>query len=105
MNTDQYFSPGEKVMRVAYADTLGLPVTRKAVAQADFGRVLCVEFCWEGPVGNLVMFVGIPLPVPHGCIGGFHAACFRRVSEIQLCVRAAKRLSSPVETPAETQNV
>lgn len=98
-NDDQWFEPGDKVMRVFLSTELGLPGVGPPILSSS--TVYCVESCDQDADGwNAVTLVGIDdggLP--------FYAACFRRVTEIQLCVRAAKRLSSPVETTAETENV
>lgn len=95
MKDDQWFNPGDKVMRVAYSPQLGaIPGLRilPLVPETDFGNVLCVEICWEDRGVNRVKFVGIELDSDHG----WRAACFRRVSEIRLCVEATKRSASPV---------
>lgn len=91
-NDDQWFEPGDKVMRVEYAETLGLINNGITPPETEFGRVLCVTHCTDIPrFGNVVRFVGIEDGL------GFYACCFRKVSEIQLCVRAARHLSNPVE--------
>jgi hypothetical protein len=102
MNTqDVWFEPGDKVIRVAYAYDLGLPLIpqRRLTNQSDFGNVLCVERCFRLGDWNRVSFVGIK---PTGILPdrGWYACCFRRVEEIQLCVRAAEKFKQP-----QTENV
>jgi hypothetical protein len=102
---DQYFQPGDKVMRVALSWQIpGLKVRPDASLdpRTDFGRVLCVSHCCKRPrmAGNRVFFVGIEgrrRPAQGWC-----AACFRKVDEIKLCVAAVKRKESPVEQPIES---
>ncbi len=91
---DQWFEPGDKVMRVALASLLGLPVTDLGPQrETDFGRVLCVERCWRVAGQNWVTFVG----VPNGPNEAWYACCFRKVSEIKLCVSAVNRKREPNE--------
>jgi len=97
---DQHFVPGDKVMQVETPAALGLRCSPESMNLR--GKLLCVSRCEFRPwVGwNVTSFVGI-----NDRGHGFYACCFRRVSEIQLCVRAAKRLSEPVETETiETQS-
>jgi hypothetical protein len=98
---DQYFQPGDKVMRVAYAGQFpGARVRPGSTINnlTDFGRVLCVEACWLHPrIGNRVLFVGIPPREPLA----WRAACFRKVDEIKLCVAAVKHKETPIEPPIE----
>lgn len=85
-NNDQWFEPGDKVMRVAYAEELGLPSNGRRLPETEFGKILCVSYCtvFEGyTVGH---FVGIE--------GFEHTDCFRKVEEIRLCVDALKHSKS-----------
>jgi hypothetical protein len=104
MNTnEQWFQPGDKVMRIAYAADLGLNSANVAVNPAtDFGIVLCVEHCWRPRLApcNAVDFVGV-FPKSNES-RGFAAACFRKVEEIKLCVRAAEKFHQPATTEPET---
>lgn len=101
---DQYFEPGDKVMRVGFE----LPSNAAAYNgpnQPDipqYGKVYCVEDFWEGPVHNAIMLVGFGgWRFWRGMKAGWRAAHFRRVSEIKLCVRAAEKMSLPVEFAPE----
>ena len=99
---DQWFKPGDKVMRVSVA-----PVKpRKAVVcekPVELGTVYCVSDFYEGPEFNAVMLVGFggfrrvrgnPYPV------GFEARAFRKVEEIKICVAAANHAKAPQQTEA-----
>lgn len=87
---DQWFEPGDKVMQVMSTAELGRPTSGRGGSLR--GKVLCVLQCWANWRGyNVVAFVGIP---DDG--RGRYAACFRRVEEIRLCVRAAERMGEPV---------
>lgn len=106
MKQDQWFEPGDKVMRVM-EDEECAPAYLSVIEPCEASRkgvVLCVEKCWREPDNippfNLCRFVGIALPRGLAEM----AACFRRVEEIKLCVRAAKLLSEPAKKEAiETQ--
>lgn len=94
---DQFFEPGDKVMRVAYASEFhnffGSPPGGTNPA-TDYGNVLCVESCWPHPIlGNRVSFVGIKTNTPNA----WRAACFRKVDEIRLCQRALQQRETPVK--------
>jgi hypothetical protein len=106
MNTnDQWFEPGDKVMKVLSRDELSVifPKMHRLGIKISRRKVYCVSACWRGSKCNLVNFVGITnSTMPNGQPRGFPALAFRRVSEIQLIIRASKR--QPVET-VETQNV
>jgi hypothetical protein len=92
MNTnDQWFEPGDKVMRVSYPEDIGLVATGYRPIETHFGKVLCVDDCWTGNGFSAVSFVGVPDPWDRG----FYACCFRKVEEIKLCVRAAEKFSQP----------
>lgn len=95
MKDDQYFSPGDKVTRVAYADALGIQVHYTTChPETDFGHVLCVSEFIEDNSGNRIRFVGIPLRDPTEL---WFACCFRKVEELKLCVRAAQHFKKGVE--------
>jgi hypothetical protein len=93
MNTnDQWFEPGDKVVRVTTVAKSLPGVKWKPLPGgpwAPYGRVMCVSACWNDGKRNRVYFVGVP--EAHG----FLAACFRKVEEIKLCVRAAEKFSQP----------
>lgn len=90
---EQWFEPGDKVMRVAYLEDI-FPDKKSCGShpQSGFGIVLCVASCWAGEDGwNRVLFIGIATHPGKRWL----AACFRRVEEIQLCIRAAEALRVP----------
>lgn len=86
---DQWFEPGDKVMRVS--NNTGGGAIKDGSGLAPFGKVFCVVDCCGSEHGNLINFAGILLPKNHG----FRAANFRKVEEIQLCVRAAEAMKTP----------
>lgn len=95
---DQYFKPGDKVMRVGCGDYQGHAFTCD-VTTPQYGVVYCVEDFYEGPQFNAVMLVGFggwrrkpgnPYPI------GWEAKAFRMVEEIKLCVKAVERMKTPV---------
>lgn len=90
-NDDQWFEPGDKVMRVAdqYADTDALG------GGPPFNVVLCVARFSEDPEGNLVECVGYPILEDDETEWWDSASDFRKVEEIQLCVRAAEAMKKP----------
>jgi hypothetical protein len=91
-NNDQWFEPNTKVIRVARATDFGVfSTTPSPLPGTEFGKVLCVRFCHAAPLGNGVFFVGVDHISNVGCL----ARCFRRVEEIQLCVRAAEKFRQP----------
>lgn len=96
MNTqDQWFEPGDKVCRVSEAGKLGLSWAVRHSHDTSYGRVLCVEDCWQGCDGlNRLIFVGVPRN-PENAV--WYACCFRRIEEIQLCVRAAEKFKQNEE--------
>lgn len=99
---DQWFEPGDKVMRVRLTSGLPHAVTSKDSLLVEFGKVYCVERCWLFKYGyNVVTFVGLPhVYNPSGSPKGWVASNFRRVEEIQLCVNAAKKTQQPELIPA-----
>lgn len=90
-NDDQWFEPGDKVVRVAdqNADT----DTRDG--GPPFNVVLCVARFCEDPEGNLVECVGYPVLEDDETEWWDSASDFRKVEEIQLCVRAAEAMKNP----------
>jgi hypothetical protein len=103
---DQYFQPGDKVMRVAIVTQIpGVRVRADAALdpRTDFGRVLCVSHCCKHPrmAGNRVFFIGIISEREPD--QGWRAACFRKVDEIKLCIAAVKHKQAPVEQPIEVK--
>lgn len=99
MNNDQWFEPGEKVVRVCELRNVlpGIPSNKLPIhPDTDFGKILCVHSCEYNIVANLVHFVGVQ-PRDNTEMFGWVAACFRRISEVQLCVKAAQHFKKPVE--------
>jgi hypothetical protein len=97
MNTnDQWFQPGDKVMRVAFAAwDFGLPTEGVDYPpETEKGKVLCVAACTTHGKYNFVRFVGV--------VGFYYACCFRKIEEIKLCVRAAEKFHQPATTEPET---
>lgn len=90
-NDDQWFEPGDKVMRVAHGAPNTIPFKPNL---APYGAVFCVESCFHNPKynRNSVTFIGV---VNTRQAKGFVAANFRKVEEIQLCVRAAEAMKTP----------
>lgn len=83
-NNDQWFEPGDKVMRVKASDY------EEWQRMTPFGKVFCVKDCWiclsDGrPTMRLV---GLE---EHTSL----TERFRKVEEIQLCVRAAEAMKNP----------
>lgn len=96
MKQDYWFERGDKVMRVAYADQLGLSFQVNTRPETDFGIVLCVEKCWQGVDGmNRVTFIGVQM------WGQCYASCFRKIEEIKLCVKAAQKVGESLEIEPE----
>lgn len=92
---DQWFQPGDKVMRVVGN---GRPGIHCDAGSPQMGQVYCVEAFYEGPKFNAVMLVGFggwryvagnPYPI------GWRASFFRKVDEIRLCCKAVARTSQP----------
>ena len=93
-NDDQWFSPGDKCMRVSNACELRLPHNDILPKGSETGKVVCVvEFKDNYPIPNFVRFAGFE--------GWFYAANFRRVEEIQLCVKAAEQMKAPKKQEVE----
>lgn len=92
---DQYFQPGDKVMRVRYGQTPdGFARTGNPQGPV-FGKVYYVQAVLRAVCGwNAMTLVGVP--TSPGKIG-YLCYNFRRVEEIQLCVRAAERAKKPEE--------
>ena len=92
MRTDQWFEPGDKVMRVS-GNPEGGSIYKTDRRKPRYGEVLCVEDFYEGPQFNAVMFVGFGGWAYDG-LGrpiGWRASCFRKVDEIKLCVEAVEK--------------
>lgn len=90
---DQWFEPGDKVMRVAWAEDLGICV-QYVGSDPPFGEVLCVSEVGVAPNSkmNWVRFLGVPLNAP----GAYWLArCFRKVEEIKLCINAVRKQGEP----------
>lgn len=90
MKNDQWFEPGDKVMRVCDVEDSGFP---EGLAKSPpYGEVLCVvDFC-EQDDGNLCLFAGYPMTIYDGKEWWETAACYRKVEEIRLCVKAAQAI-------------
>lgn len=105
---DQYFQPGDKVMRVnPNASHGGYEEPDKPSSFPVMGQVYCVEGFYEGPLWNTVMLVGFGGWRYHPINGtpvGWRAAWFRKVEEIKLCVEAVKShpVQVPISVPRET---
>lgn len=97
MQNDQWFSPGDKVMRVSRGNPFRLGFFAPAPKDAVEGEVYCVSACWQSDHGwNLVTFVGFPREFyANGVEKGFLAINFRRVEEIKLCINAIKHTKQP----------
>lgn len=110
MRDDQYFKPGDKVMRVGDrpANTIPYKGNDMPKSSPQYGRVYCVEDFLEGPQFNTVMLVGFGgWRYWHGMKVGWPAIAFRKVEEIQLCVRAVKDMHEPnhkANTPLRSES-
>jgi hypothetical protein len=95
MKNDQWFEPGDKVVRVmTRAEFLAIvgKVPKTGALKIEWGTVYCVEYCWRGTRMNLVRLVGIPNTIrKNGEVRGYPAIAFRKVEEVQLCVRAVQK--------------
>lgn len=98
---DQYFNPGDKVMRVSRGNPFRPGFFIQAPKDALEGVVYCVSACWKSKQAwNLVDFVGFPPELDsNGNQRGFIAANFRRVEEIKLCVNAVHTTKQPQTEP------
>lgn len=95
MKDDQWFEPGDKVMRVAHEPHGSF--CNSGLKRTPFGKVFTVNYCMPLVDGNAVFLIGIPSPER-----GVRAANFRKVKEIQLCVSAAKHVKKPKRVEVET---
>lgn len=100
--SEQFFQPGDKVMRVATISRrpVGPEYAPKRVPQ--FGEILCVEDCWGTTIGNQVMFAGFGGPYFfNGRKTGWQAEAFRKVEEIKLCLAAVAHqpAAAPITSP------
>jgi len=87
--SEQFFKPGDKVMRVGSHSKNAVIVSDIPTRIPQWGETLCVEDCWRTSIGNLVMFVGFGGPYYfNGLKTGWQASAFRLVDEIRLCVGA-----------------
>ncbi len=95
---DQYFQPGDKVMRVSSPVASGYtrPDNYGMKDMPEYGIVYCVEDFWEGPQFNVIMLVGVGGWRYHGGMKvGWQARRFRKVEEIKLCVGALEHTKKP----------
>lgn len=98
MQNDQWFLPGDKVMRVSSGSALGTAVEHPPSHHPQYGVVYCVEDCWAGPLFNAVMLVGFGgWQYQNGMKAGWQACAFRKVEEIKLCVMAISHAKAPME--------
>lgn len=100
MKNDQWFEPGDKVMRVGSGNTPGAEIVPfEPKLKPSFNQVFCVSACWKGKLSNLVDFVGSDGPFFKGNLRvGWPARHFRKVDEIKLCIAAVKSHESTTET-------
>lgn len=105
MKNDQWFRKGDKVME-CMTDAEVAAALPNAILGPDAptkpGVVYCVEEFMEHPCGNVLTLVGVDEGLP------WHerwivAMYFRRVSEIQLCVRAARKARATTEESSGVQ--
>lgn len=98
-NDDQWFEIGQKVVRVSMENYGTLPSV--GVREAEIGPVYCVADFFEAHEMevqlNWIHLVGFPTHDAEGDEIGYPAANFRRVEEIQLCVKAAEMMKKPKE--------
>lgn len=94
---DQWFQPGDKVMRVSRVKMPGGTAHPYPDQDAQEGKIYCVSHCWVGGHGrNVILLVGLPVHHrPNGEPRGWFAANFRKVEEIKLCVAAVQRVKKP----------
>lgn len=98
MKNDQWFEPGDKVVRVCWGDSLGIDPSRiNPTVEAPEGDVYCVTHFRNNGSWNEIWLAGFGEPPTED---GFFAACFRRVEELRLCVEAAERMKKPSEKEA-----
>lgn len=96
---DQWFQPGDKVMEVLTDEEV-----EAAMPLAQFGEdaptrqgvVYCVERFKEFPWSNAVVLsgVGADRPMDERWIPAIY---FRKVEEIKLCARAAKKMKEHIK--------
>jgi hypothetical protein len=95
MKHDQWFEPGDKVMRVGSNpdNATFIPKNKsEGIITPAYNKVLCVEDFWEGPQYNVVIFVGGGgWRYANGMKVGWPASAFRKVQEIKLCLKAVSR--------------
>lgn len=91
-NQDQWFEPGDKVMRVAHASNSAMQRTNLHETDAPYGQVFNVEECSHHKGYSWVALTGINL--------WLLANNFRKVEEIRLCVEAVKKTKTKKSTPA-----
>lgn len=90
---DQYFSPGDKVVRISGNVGPNIYRGKDRPASPIYGKVYCVEDFWQGPCHNVVMLVGFGgWRYSNGMKVGWPANCFRKVEEVRLCVNAARQM-------------
>lgn len=93
-------------MRVSRETLPPYAYKKRSPVDAEEGMIYCVSACWYVKRANYhaIDFVGFPPYYnPSGSRRGFLAANFRKVEEIQLCVKAAEmmRTGKPKEVIAQ----
>lgn len=93
MKNDQWFEPGDKVMRVGGNGTGYPQALHKCPNGApQLGKVYCVSECWRGLYTNLITLTGFdPVIDKLGRKVGFPAFAFRKVDEIKLILSAIQK--------------
>ena len=89
-NNDQWFEPGQKVMRVAVDRPI--PSMKNWDERVGFGEVFCVSIFLEDKGFNWIELVGFD--------DIYLASNFRKVEEIKLCVEALKKAKAPAKQEA-----
>jgi hypothetical protein len=99
VNNDQWFQPGDKVIRVA--SICHNPGRRHPGGAPQFGKVYVIRDCWTCEHGyNRVSVVGFSEGTNSGGFrAGWVATNFRKVEEIRLCIEAVKKAKAPKDRP------
>lgn len=97
MKNYQWFEPGDKVMRVGYEKTLAdndlVKYLEDDNGSTPLGRLFYVHQCYIDPLDSQ------PTMQLVGCSCEFLTHNFRKVEEIQLCVKAAEAFKNPILCP------
>lgn len=94
MKQDQWFEPGDKVMRVSRIGPDERYKSAPSKYDAKEGVVYCVEQVRISFHENVIMnLIGLPKKyTSDGRLLGFLTSNFRKVEEIKLCVQAAEAM-------------